>query len=365
MAKSLLFRCAKALDRLCRYLPRAGNFRPLRGGFSAFELLEKSALSGAVLQHAQTPGPCPGGSMTERCGMRQHDYQPWPIFWVTSDDARLVGKASDWRNEADFRCSEAVYHYQERRSLRQDRLFAQILVKKPVILPGAWTSLASTWADGRNYYHWLLDSLTRLMVRETLPEPTRILIPESTGSFVAETLEMLGLTHQVVRPAANCVQPERYYFCAPTAMTGACNPTGYGWLRKRFEPYSERKKTGPPVFLTRRGGARAPDNLAEIEETFSNEGFAIVDCGTISVKEQIRVTSMAPRIAGLHGAAMTNLLWARPGIPVLEIFQPGYLNACYEQIALHGCLSYRYEINDAAAGISAISRGWLDVYGNM
>ena len=30
---------------------------------------------------------------------------------------------------------------------------------------------------------------------------------------------------------------------------------------------------------------------------------------------------------------MTNLPWANPETPVLEFFQPGYLNACYEQIA--------------------------------
>lgn len=60
----------------------------------------------------------------------------------------------------------------------------------------------------------------------------------------------------------------------------------------------------------------------------------------IPVREQISVTSAAPAIAGFHGAAMTNLLWANPGTPVLEIFSPEYLNACYEQIAFHHCMAY-------------------------
>lgn len=45
-----------------------------------------------------------------------------------------------------------------------------------------------------------------------------------------------------------------------------------------------------------------------------------------------------PTIAGLHGAAMTNLLWAQPETRVLELFTPGYLNACYEQMAFQGGL---------------------------
>jgi capsular polysaccharide biosynthesis protein len=221
-------------------------------------------------------------------------------------------------------------------------------------LPGAWTSVLSNWNDGRNYFHWLLDGLTRLAVREQLPEPTKILIPANSPGFVTETIRLLGLEDQAVPAPGACLQPERFYFCSPSAMTGVWNPQGYQWLRRKFSPYFAETDSGQPVFLTRRGASRLPDNLAEIEAFFLSQGFRIVDCGSLSVHDQIRAISGAPAIAGLHGAAMTNLLWAAPETPVLEIFQPGYLNACYEQIAFQGSLAYEHAARRAGDALGKI-----------
>ena len=353
-SKKIILQGVRMMERICGGLPGVGRFRPLRGSFSALALLDQRNLAGEVLLRAQLPGPCPRGSMTELVGIRQNDHQPWPIFWVRSDDARLVGKMLHWRDRGDRLCSEGVFHLHQRLRLGEDRIFAQILVSKPTLLPGAWTSIASNWGNGLNYFHWMLDCLTRLKVRESLPEPTRILVPSAARGFMSETLEMLGLAGQVECTSAACVQPERFYFCTPTAMTGMWNPFGYDWLRKSFASFYHPASSGPPIFLTRRGGARVPVNITELEAMFIGHGFAIVDCGVISVKEQMRLASNAPAIAGLHGAAMTNLLWAQPEVPVLEIFEPGYLNACYEQIAFHGKLLYCHQFLAASGDFDSI-----------
>ena len=167
---------------------------------------------------------------------------------------------------------------------------------------------------------------------------------------------MLGLEEQVMAPPASCIQPERYYFCSPTSMTGVWNPMGYSWLRQAFSRFLASPRSGPPIFLTRRGGSRVPANIAEIEAIFTRYGFQIVDCGAIPVAEQIRSASGAAAIAGLHGAAMTNLLWGHAGVPVMEIFQSSYVNACYEQIAFHGKLRYQHHILGTGRDASSLDR---------
>lgn len=315
-------------------------------------------LEGGLIASSQEPGSCPPGSMTEKANFQQHDHQPWPVFWVRSNDARLVGRMLHWRDTSDRICSEGVFHLPTRRRLSEDKWSAQLLLPEPTRLPGAWTSIISNWNDGRNYFHWLLDGLTRLAVRDQLPEPTKILIPANPSGFVTETIRLLGLENQAVPAPAECLQPERFYFCSPTAMTGVWNPLGYRWLRTQFSRYFAEAGSGPSVFLTRRGASRLPDNLPEIEARFSSAGFRIIDCGSMSVHHQILALSSAPAIAGLHGAAMTNLLWARPGTPVLELFQPGYLNACYEQIAFHGELDYAHHVLEAESPLRRIE-DWL------
>lgn len=331
----------RSFDYLCGKLPRVGIFRPLRSEFSAFIRLEQQSLSGTVLLHRQSIGPCAPGSMTQRAGMHQNNHQPWPVFWVRSDTARLVGRSFLWRDESDHWCREDAYSSPVRVRPRDDRLFAQTFVRQPLFLEGAWTSIVSKWGLGNNYYHWMMDCLTRLRVREALPEPTRILIPRKSLGFVGETLDMLGLASLAESPVASALQPERYYFCSPTAMTGAWNPYGFNWLREKFAPFCQTAVDGKAVFLTRRNAARIPSCLPEIEDIFTRYGFMVVDCAALSVREQMRIASGAPAIAGLHGAAMTNLLWAQPGTPVIEIFSPHWLNGVYEQIALHFNLNYQ------------------------
>jgi hypothetical protein len=355
MKKKLFLWFFRNFDYFCSKLPRIGMFQPLRSEFSAIARLEQRRLSGAVLMGRQSIGPCTPGSMTQRAGMHQNNLQPWPIFWVRSDTARLVGRFFLWRDESDNWCSEDAYNSPVRLTPRDDRLFAQTFVRQPLLLEGAWTSIVSKWGAGNNYYHWMLDCLTRLRVREALPEATRILIPRRGSRFIGETLEMLGLASSTESPAASTLQPERYYFCSPTAMTGAWNPYGFNWLREKFMPFCQTAATGRAIFLTRRSAARIPSCLPEIEDIFTKNGFMIVDCATLSVREQMRIASSASAIAGLHGAAMTNLLWAQPGTPVLEIFSPDWLNGAYEQIALHFKLNYQPHIIDKASIISYLN----------
>ncbi|MEX1114483.1 MAG: glycosyltransferase family 61 protein [Akkermansiaceae bacterium] len=338
--RTTAFRVVKLSDQLLKHVPSIGSFRPLRGSFSACQQLRADRRTGDILFENQSTGPCPPDSITARCGMRQHDHQPWPVFWARTDEARLVGQMLHWRDPLNRLCSEGVFHLHERRRLGEDRLFAQILVPKPKLLPGAWTSIASNWGNGGNYFHWITDCLTRLLVREYLPEPTRVLIPKSGAPFVRDSLDLLGLSADCEIREESCLQPERFYFCSPTAMTGVWNPLGFDWLRKRFQPHFRPPGSGRPVFLTRRASTRVPEVLPEIERLFSSAGFDILDCGKLTMLEQIQAASGASAITGLHGAAMTNILWAAPRIPVLELFEPAYLNACYEQIAFQGKLDY-------------------------
>jgi len=337
---SIALRGLNVLHQGAAYLPSVGTFRPLRGSFSALEALRQEQIEGAILVESQMPGICPHGSITERASFEQHDHQPWPIFWTHTNDARLVGRMQFWRDPKDRICSEAVFHHPTRRRLREDRLLAQLIVPRSKFLPGAWTSIASPWCDGGNYFHWMVDGLARLFVRDYIPEKPGILIPRGIPRFAEETLDLLHLSGVCLTTYQECIQPERYDFCSATAMTGVWNPIGFQWLRDAFAPYFAKPQSGPPIFLTRRGNARIPENLQAIEKLFSNQGFEIIDCGAIPVHRQIEIASSASSIAGLHGAAMTNLLWASPGTPTLEIFQPNYLNACYEQIAFQGALDY-------------------------
>jgi capsular polysaccharide biosynthesis protein len=336
--------------------------QPIRGVFSAAEAIDSGDIKGNFICRSQPIGSCEKDSLTQKVGEsheKQNNLQPWPVFWAFQENAHLTGKLLHWRNSSNQISLEGEFYELRRRNLRDEKILSAIVVGDPTPLPGAWTSIVSKWGTGGNYYHWMLDCLARLLVWENLPESTKILIPQSNHKFVSETLEMLGIANQCLSAPSDHVVPERFYFCSPTAMTGAWNPIAYDWLRDKFSPYRSPSPTGKPIFLTRRGSTRVPLDIQEIETLFKENGFKIVDCGSLTVKEQIWIASCSPAIAGLHGAAMTNILWSHPATPVLELFESDYLNGCYEQIANHGNLRYSFIINDSNNYVNK-AKDWIN-----
>jgi capsular polysaccharide biosynthesis protein len=66
----------------------------------------------------------------------------------------------------------------------------------------------------------------------------------------------------------------------------------------------------------------------------SERGFDSVDCGKMSVQEQAEVFGSAEVVVGAHGAALTNLVFCRPGTRVVELFSPAYVNPCYRDLCV-------------------------------
>lgn len=72
------------------------------------------------------------------------------------------------------------------------------------------------------------------------------------------------------------------------------------------------KGHGPRVFLARGPGSRRPYNEDECLAVAGEYGFVPVDLGKLRFAEQVATLSQADTVVGPYGAAMANLLFARP-----------------------------------------------------
>jgi capsular polysaccharide biosynthesis protein len=64
-------------------------------------------------------------------------------------------------------------------------------------------------------------------------------------------------------------------------------------------------------------------------ELLEQRGFVRIEPGGMSVRDQIDHFAAAEVVVAPHGAALTNLVFARPGVKVLEIFPASYVNSCF------------------------------------
>lgn len=306
-----------------------------RGFFSGYEQVISGECEGSVLLTSQDLPALPNPSIIEGCGMRQNSRQPWPIFWRHFAKARLVGPSLALMNDRKELLIESVYGEE---FCRESPSYFYTLLKPPVVLAGAWTSIIGDITKG--YYHWLTDALPRLELLPNFPANTQILAHYPLGKFERESLRLLGLLDRV-RETSEChLILEDYYFSSPPVMTGCTSPRGVAWLRAKFLPHAAPVDTPRKFFVTRRGKTRGITNIGEVLDFFLRLEWAVIDLETLSFAEQIAWFSNAEFVVAEHGAALTNLLWCRPGCRVLELFADNYRNGCYEAIAI--CLDLRH-----------------------
>lgn len=320
-----------------------------RRAYSLLAKLRAGEVPGRVVLESQPIPVLRPDSLRTISPLNQKGEQPWPIFWATLEQVRLVGPhLVPLDHEGRFAAEANGFQYHRMVLLNH-------YWKLPAAehLSGDWTSIAHPQAP--NYYHWLLDCLPRLTLLRELPAGTRILYTQG-GAFQREILRMLGLEDRA-HPARQHYLVERYHFSAPTEWQGLYDPYAVRYLRSALLHHADRDyPASPRIYLRRRNLTRVLANEEELVEQLTARGWKAIDPGELTVAQQIKVFSKAEAICGLHGAAMANLLWCRPGCKVLEIIQRTHMNGCYENIAEANQLDYRYLLSDADAhGRSEVS----------
>lgn len=198
---------------------------------------------------------------------------------------------------------------------------------------GTLVSLATRGGSG-NYYHFLLDVLPRYGVfEETMPGRTAdaLYVPASTR-WQQDLLELVGLGDhvRVETHKHRAVSADRLVVpCLPNPKEVAPRAT-VDWLRSRLPAHDVGDKPRR-VYVTRgsRPNTRRLVQEEALMERLEERGFVRIEPGGMSVRDQIDHYAAAEVVVAPHGAALTNLVFAAPGVRVLEMFPAEYVNQCY------------------------------------
>lgn len=235
------------------------------------------------------------------------------------------------------RLDHETSHYFGTKSWREHPVFLNPAPSRPERVPGTLLAL-STRATGDNYYHFLVDALPRLgILADALPgalsEVDAVLIDHHTR-YQRELVSLLGLDRwRLYHPRRGlALTADRLLVPSLPNVSTIVAPQTTEWLRETLPP----RTTGLPerLYITR-GSAphtRRVVREAELRERLRRRGFTVLDPGSLSVQGQIDHFAAARVIVAPHGAALTNLSFCRPGVRLLELFAPGYLNPGYWSI---------------------------------
>jgi capsular polysaccharide biosynthesis protein len=108
----------------------------------------------------------------------------------------------------------------------------------------------------------------------------------------------------------------------------ACYNALFGELT--FEGFNPQ--TAEKVFISRKG-TRSLINESEVEQTLQAYGFKKYYFEDIPISEQWSVARNAKVIVGMHGAALSNLVFNSNKVKLIELFHPGYVIDMYRNMA--------------------------------
>ena len=224
------------------------------------------------------------------------------------------------------------------RKAEENWVFRRLLLPKPQPVSGRTLVLASTGGD--TYFHWITDVLPRLGLARRAGYNTAsfdwVLVNGLTHPFQQETLKHIGI------PKNRCLffnkkelayEIEEALLPSLPGVPGVVPPETVDFLRNTFS--TKKNSRSRKIFIGRGEAKHRPlIHEREIWAQLENRGFDSVDCGKMSVQEQAEVFGSAEVVVGAHGAALTNLVFCRPGTRVVELFSPAYVNPCYRDLCI-------------------------------
>lgn len=178
-----------------------------------------------------------------------------------------------------------------------------------------------------NYSFWMTSSLVRLrMLYETKSEFT-LIYPEEWDNipYVQDTLKAFPNLKIEKIPAGVHIQVPHLLLPEVRPYTACLNEQDIKGVSSQMQDfyYDEIQKindTPQKLFVNRKkASCRKMTNESEVADLLRQRGFVEIDFDDLTFVEQMAYMRNAKQVVMLHGAGMTNIMFAKPKTKVLEL----------------------------------------------
>ncbi|MCB2378022.1 glycosyltransferase family 61 protein [Hymenobacter sp. BT635] len=277
---------------------------------------------------------------------------------VISADNRLVGDVSF---QYDARYSNVTQP-------EHNNVFRLRWFSAPVVVRGTVFSLLSGGgAASGNYYHWLTDSLPRLhLLKEAglWDSVDYFLIYDCNRRFVVDSLLAMGIRREQLLDVSTHqhLTADRLLVTSHVRRPTHTPEWACTFLRRELLPAAAPESFSPYIYLSRRDApARHVLNEEAVEEFLRPYGFETHVLGHYTLAQQIALFAGAKMVIAPTGAGLTNLLFAPPGTPVIELFPKHFTVIEYPELCYRLGLPHQFLVSEAAKGeLHSRRDGWQE-----
>ena len=212
-----------------------------------------------------------------------------------------------------------------------------------------------TWLEGtHHYFHFfasLLPLLGYLEREHRADKPLTVLVPANGPRFQRQVCAAVESAYRGLRfeglEADERAEVKSYLWLHHASENSEWLPVsgegGAGLADLLRRHYGLDEPRGGELLFVSQSAAKQRRllNQAELEEIAAARGFQSFEAHADNHEEQVRRFGEAEIIVATHGAGLTNLLFARPGATVLELFPENCVKSGYLWLATRMGLNYR------------------------
>jgi hypothetical protein len=197
------------------------------------------------------------------------------------------------------------------------------------------------WFFERNYAHWLLDTIPRLMDRVgkvVCHEPANLWQQQLLQQYDVSNIDIVSLQPNV------CLTFSSLYLDGNNSKpvphpAYKCNAEALRFIRKGLPKFIKEcpvpREKNKVALVVHRFDSRILINSNQLEAVLLEAGYIVklIDCSKLSVRCQIESFAQADLVVGVHGAALANFVFCKKGTHVIEIFPNNYGNPAFWAIS--------------------------------
>lgn len=251
---------------------------------------------------------------------------------------------------------ESLHDYSHRRASLWKRGLLSKLGRRTRRLPDdtSYGLIHNVYASG--YFHWLTETLPRLVVLGEADPGATVLLPTHTRATAlqAETVAAMGWTRTLAMPARDNVLAPRLTLVRNPPKKGEYDPRLIRAARDQLARHYGAPAGKARLYVSRKAArGRRVVNEDAVEALLARRGFTTVTPESLSFGDQVRLFGGAQALVTIHGAGLTNMLFMPEGGSVVEFIKvrrPGHdfaalrrsdlLNPSYPRLA--SALGHRY-----------------------
>ncbi len=198
------------------------------------------------------------------------------------------------------------------------------ILSKPRIDETIKYGILITFLYPENYFHWWVDMLARLGIvksKVNLNQYTFI-VNTPLNSWQEQSLELiLGFKPDLFVRGIKNVEVKHLLTISSIRTKERFSKIGLEVFRKNLLRFKSGNSVGPKkIFISRkREAGRNITNENECEAVFDKFGIKKVFFEDLPLLDQIKMINEADLVIAVHGAALTNILFASPNLKVIEI----------------------------------------------